>query len=477
MLISGFGDRDTGGGLFAFDGATVQRIDSISSTGLAFNGKHLVRALRGTGPNSPGELVTYDARGVQSYWRIDELRDAHDVIWDGARLVAVSAESNSVLWLSPSGTVERVWIAPGAGDAWHLNGLLVHAGSLLVSAFGKYRRHREWLERMRAGDGILFDPETGQDRVTGLCAPHSPKYIDGHIVICSSADDLLVQFEEQGGRLVRQQTLNGWTRGLAYSDDFIFVGESAARQSDSGLASIAILSRQNWSILGRAYVPCREIYDLLLVPPAFVESARIGFRTNSSRVAEQDQLYMFQQLGIQPTRLWASGDPLKPSDCRVALEADIPASLQAGRLQDIGIKITNLADKFLVSAPPHPVFLSYKWFDSQGRQQPEGQRTALPGSLPPRHSASGIVSVRVPETVGRSRLRVTLVQEGVAWFDDIADGNCCWRDVEIISDGELSALTEGKQLATAPIVPRIKSRGIRHRAKRLMKKFMNREDI
>jgi len=45
VLASGLGDEDTGGGLFAFDGSVIERLDRLSSTGLSLAGHRLLRLL------------------------------------------------------------------------------------------------------------------------------------------------------------------------------------------------------------------------------------------------------------------------------------------------------------------------------------------------------------------------------------------------------------------------------------------------
>ena len=75
------------------------------------------------------------------------LADPHDLAWDGELLVAVSTLGNAVLWIDSKGVVVRRWSPPGTGDCWHLNGVAVHEGRVLVTAFGRFARHREWAMR------------------------------------------------------------------------------------------------------------------------------------------------------------------------------------------------------------------------------------------------------------------------------------------------------------------------------------------
>src|SRR2546421_6339 len=76
VLASCLGDDNTGGGLFSFDGATLVELDRLSSTGLCATGERVFRALRSsTELPSIGELIVYDAIGVERYHRIDALAD------------------------------------------------------------------------------------------------------------------------------------------------------------------------------------------------------------------------------------------------------------------------------------------------------------------------------------------------------------------------------------------------------------------
>jgi hypothetical protein len=80
------------------------------------------------------------------------------------------------------------------------------------------------------------------------------------------------------------------------------------------------------------------------------------------------------------------------------------------------VRIENPSDETWDSRGPHPITISYKWFEN-GRMLPiEGLRTALPSSVGPKQSVLSDVRVAAPAQAGRFSLRVTLVEEGVTWF-------------------------------------------------------------
>jgi acetolactate synthase-1/2/3 large subunit len=430
-------DHDTGGGLFAWDGQTLEQIDRLSTGGLCVAEGRLFRSLWAALADAPGELLTYDERGIQRYHRLDMLAGAHDILWDGQQLIAVSTASNSVLWISAAGEVTRTWQAPGQGDAWHLNCLCQEQGHLLVSAFGRFARHRDWTERSAEPLGILFDLESGQDVLTGLIRPHHPRFIDGAWLICNSAGQEVHHIESSSGAVRRRLVLAGWTRGVAVTDDFLLIGESALRR-DTGrwsTANVAVVCRQTWSVLTRVPLPCREIYDLVLAPSQLLAGLRRGFRTNTQRAAEQDQYTLFAAAGVQPLRLWATGDPLPAEACRVHISAAVPTVMEVDAEHVLSCVVENAGNALLATAPPHPVHLSYKWLDAQGLwlREPEGLRLRLPHSLIPRRPAKCRLKVWAPAKPGRYRLRITLVQEEIAWFDELHPENGCEYPVEVIA--------------------------------------------
>jgi hypothetical protein len=64
------------------------------------------------------------------------------------------------------------------------------------------------------------------------------------------------------------------------------------------------------------------------------------------------------------------------------------------------------------------VRLSYRWLARDGAVVVEdGERTELPRDLPPGGRVELRAVVRAPDAPGRYTLRLSLVQEGVAWFD------------------------------------------------------------
>ena len=94
-----------------------------------------------------------------------------------------------------------------------------------------------------------------------------------------------------------------------------------------------------------------------------------------------------------------------------------PASVAPGECFSVSVHMANRGENNLTSAPPNPVYFSYHWLDAAGSYEIfDGLRTPLPQS-PANSSRDYDLSVMAPTGTGVKILRVTLVQEGIRWFD------------------------------------------------------------
>jgi uncharacterized protein DUF4915 len=436
LLVSGSGIGDTGGGLCLCDGSVVQTVDRISTAGLAVSEGRLARILSTPISTGTGEILVYDTRGITHYLRVDELSDAHYLVWENEHLVISSTGNNSIIWLTLAGEIARRWRAPGEDDSWHLNGIYLHDGRLFACAFGKYANYRGYKDRLTQGDGFVFELESGRTLAQGLSAPHSPVCIDGLWTVCDSLRNSLVQFDAATGRRVRQAELRAFTRGLAVTDDYLFVGESIQRrETNKDLAgSFAVLQRSDLSLVARFPVPFREVSDIVVVPRPLAHAVKTGFRTNPLRVSETDQLQMFRDVGIEPARLWAVGERLTAKECRIKVQAEIPPDFVAGKLTLVDCTVTNAGQGFLCSELPYPVYISYRWgrtAKSPEFSRIEGNRTRLPKTLSPGESIRCRIELQAPDAEGEVKLTITMVQEQVTWFDELDEGNGCSAVVRI----------------------------------------------
>jgi hypothetical protein len=125
--------------------------------------------------------------------------------------------------------------------------------------------------------------------------------------------------------------------------------------------------------------------------------------------------------------------------CRVRLAAEAPASVTAGSRFRVPYRLENRAERTLTPSYPFRVHLGYRWFDASGAEVATGDapRTLLPGPVAAGEAVQGWIDVDADCAPGRYQLRLSVVQDGVAWFDDIDPANGC--RAEIVVTPELQA--------------------------------------
>ena len=110
--------------------------------------------------------------------------------------------------------------------------------------------------------------------------------------------------------------------------------------------------------------------------------------------------------------------------CKTALRVTMPAEVPAGLAFDVPIRLTNRATSALDSSFPYRTQLGYRWLREDGSvESGTTVRIPLPRALAPGETCDGSMRVAAPCTPGRYLLRLSVVQEGVAWFDDIDPAN------------------------------------------------------
>ena len=127
----------------------------------------------------------------------------------------------------------------------------------------------------------------------------------------------------------------------------------------------------------------------------------------------EDELYELRK----PYRM----EPLTESAAALIslTDAKVSVPLRNGNLW-VQCKVTNETSKRIGSYHPSPVQLSYRWFGPDGTIViVEGSRTPLIPALNPGKSETYELKVAAPRESGEYRLRITLVQEGVRWFDEM----------------------------------------------------------
>jgi hypothetical protein len=123
------------------------------------------------------------------------------------------------------------------------------------------------------------------------------------------------------------------------------------------------------------------------------------------------------QTRLHPTR------PLAPTACRTRIRPDLSDTRPVSSAPTLAFEAENLGPRTLRSTAPNPVHLAYRWFTAEsGNLALEGQRTRLDPPLRSGERRRYELLLQLPEP-GDYVLRISFVQEQVAWFDDVAASN------------------------------------------------------
>ena len=90
--------------------------------------------------------------------------------------------------------------------------------------------------------------------------------------------------------------------------------------------------------------------------------------------------------------------------------------LHPGQEIKVPVRIVDPGSETWASTGQFPVTISYRWFKQAEMLPIEGERTLLLQPIAPRESANVNVRVVAPNQPGDFTVRISLVQEGVAWF-------------------------------------------------------------
>jgi len=432
VLVSGFGKW--GGGLYDVTGGVPEALDDLPSSGLALGGGRLWRLLRSPGEQTSScELLAYDARGVRSYLRLDAIRDPHDVVWfDGAP--HVSASWDDAVWRVDPGADEprMVWQGSPVPDAWHVNSLVVVDGALHVCAFGRGDRHKLWKTDAGRPTGFVHDLRAGRDVLTGLAHPHTPRRRGDRWFVCESTTGSLTELDTHG-EVVRRAAVRRFTRGLTFVGRWALVGGNAHREHDDDRAEVVVVDLGSFAVVERIPMPCLEVYDILVVPPAVVGGAAAGFGANAARAVEQhrspdrppDRRPAPPETGVRlvtertAATLAAAGTPLDAVRARaLAVRGTLPARLVAGEVTHVPVEVVNRSDAPLASVLPRPVKVGARWRRTRGHDAEfiPNPLVPLPRVLPPGMRTPLDVPLEVPPEPGTYEVRIALRQPGLGWL-------------------------------------------------------------
>jgi hypothetical protein len=418
LVVSGFAEAGaSGGGVFLVGSDQVEAVNARPTTGLSFDEASGVW-LRATTAREHSSLASeiFEYSGPPSRVKLRRLAtvvDAHDVRSVARRRLVIATQMNAVLELARF-RVRTVHTLPGEPDSWHLNCLTEVDGELFASVFRRGGRFGQWSENP-LGSGCVFSLTTGTIVADGLSMPHTPRFIDENWVVCDSRQQELVAIDpKRPAERVHALHLGGYTRGLAFDHEHLYVGISARRHqgATSTSAALAVVDRSTWKLVDRIPIPCPEIYDVVLVPdwaPSMLAKPLPPARTTFDRQLSH---------AVSPPGSTAKSDGI-PAGLSVRFAP--VKSLEPGVVVSIPTRVEHTGTEPLAISDDKPLHLSYRWIGPDGdtpvtidREEP--LRTSLPPLLP--GSSTDIdVMVRAPVVPARYRLRIVFVHEHIRWVD------------------------------------------------------------
>ena len=315
----------------------------------------------------------------------------------------VRLEIESLLVMLVPVTALAFVLSPNPQDVLSNRYLLPWLTSLpvLVGAWavGQWRRHPAW-------GAALLALILGLPAVQTESFFRSRGFLNAGLEIARTGDNLkrlLTHVEEEG---IQGGFASYW---LAYKLTMLS-GEQ-----------LVLTPIQDWS-----RYPPYERFVARLDDPAFIFHEHEPHHQNFIRRLEASGRTA-QTAQVGPYRVYTSPDdrPLFLSDSvhlrrhrAQIVVVSPPDSAAPGELFSVPLRIRNTGDVHWLASGPFPVDVAYRWFDEQGRTVvANGERTLLPEDVAPAEWVEVAAVVEAPPEEGRFHLMLTLVHEGVDWFD------------------------------------------------------------
>jgi hypothetical protein len=156
-------------------------------------------------------------------------------------------------------------------------------------------------------------------------------------------------------------------------------------------------------------------------------------------VNDGEPVFSASEARLDVPRWGASDMPvLKVSDphlVNLSIKSALP-QVEPGQPIACTVAIENRSSWNLRTLGQNPVHISYHWLDSSGAYVVfEGIRSRFIPELPSGRQRTYAIDVIAPDLPGRYTLQVTLVQEYVAWFENLDPRNAAQCIVEVVRAG------------------------------------------
>lgn len=211
--------------------------------------------------------------------------DVHDLSFGvNDKLFAVNTLFSCIAEINDDYNFTPYWQPPfidklSSEDRCHLNGMAMQNGlPKYVSAFGTGNTPQSWRDNV-SKTGIIMDVESNEMLATNLAMPHTPRLFNGELYTLLSATGELIKIDTKTGKYDVVVKLDGFVRGMALQQDYLFVGLSKLRQNSSSFAQLEIAKKSNQAGIAIVHLPTGsvaghinylnsldEIYDVHLLP-------------------------------------------------------------------------------------------------------------------------------------------------------------------------------------------------------------------
>ncbi len=238
----------------------------------------------GLAPAYPRQPNTYDAFYVPRSTYYTGQVDIHDLEWGGDQLWAVNTLFSCICNIDEDYSFRPIWQPSfidelNPEDRCHLNGMaLVDGKPKFATALGQSNSPQGWREN-KANGGVLIDVQTNDLVLQGLPMPHSPRLYNDELYLLLSATGEFVRVDREKGTYEVIHKLDGFVRGMARYDDYLFVGLSKLRKRSTTFQDLPVSEKSVFCGIVIVYLPkvslyghikyensVEEIYDVKVLP-------------------------------------------------------------------------------------------------------------------------------------------------------------------------------------------------------------------
>lgn len=255
------------GGVALLSNGNVTVLDRCDSTGLWISDTTIYRNTIIETSNSKLMQLKAITGPQKKVFANDTQYDFHDVLHHKGKLYLVSTGTNEVIVFDTNGLEVERYTFPGGNDSWHINCLGIWEDRIVLSAFGEFEEHRGY-KRNSKNQGFILDLEANKKLWEGLSQPHTPVQYGDNYYICNSEEMQVLRRNRITSKIDCIQ-LDGYTRGIAFSQHYMYIGLSQSRNNSnagsSNQARILALNLQTHEVCGEIHLPFAEIYDIRLL--------------------------------------------------------------------------------------------------------------------------------------------------------------------------------------------------------------------